>query len=86
MFVTSSGTWLSSPVGVLKASDSSGNPTSALLTLADPRYDAATHTLSFKVLFCLCPEQASPAVKCCAAKCSRCGVLRKKVCGSEALA
>ena len=81
MFVTSSGAWLSSPVGVLKASDSSGNPISALLTLADPRYDAATHTLSFKVLLCLCGEQASPAVKRGAARCSRCGVPCKNMRG-----
>jgi len=56
-FVTSSGAWLSNPVGVLKAFDASGNATSALLTLADPRYDAATHTLSFKVLLLFSVQQ-----------------------------
>ncbi len=51
--MTSAGAWLSSPVGVLKAFDGSGNATSALLMLADPHYDAATRTLSFKVLLLL---------------------------------
>ncbi|KAK9821975.1 hypothetical protein WJX81_008402 [Elliptochloris bilobata] len=47
-FVTAAGQWLDHPMAVLKAANGSGNMTSALLSLGDPRYDAARHTLTFK--------------------------------------
>ncbi|KAK9821953.1 hypothetical protein WJX81_002224 [Elliptochloris bilobata] len=47
-FVTASGNWLDQPTGVLRATDGSGNPTSALLSLADPHYDATSKTLTFQ--------------------------------------
>ena len=44
-----SGSWLDSPVAVLKATDDDGKPASVLLSLAEPRYDNASRTLTFKV-------------------------------------
>ena len=48
-FVTSSGQWLDHPVGVLQATNGSANMTSALVSLASPRYDATRKTLTFQV-------------------------------------
>lgn len=47
--MTASGQWLHSPIAVLKATDDSGNTTSALLALAKPHFNATAHTLTFKV-------------------------------------
>ena len=66
-FVAPSGQWLDSPVAVLKATNGT-SITSALLSLADPNYNATTGELTFKVrLFWLagrpctaaCPQGAS---------------------------
>ena len=48
-FVSAAGSWLSNPAAVLKATDDDGSPTSVLLSLAEPRYDNASRTLTFKV-------------------------------------
>ena len=48
-FVMADGSWLSKPTAVLRAMDATGNMTSALLSLAQPHYDAASRTLTFKV-------------------------------------
>ena len=48
-FVTSSGDWLDHPLGVLQATNGSANMTTALVSLASPRYDAARNTLTFQV-------------------------------------
>ncbi len=45
MFVARNGRWLSDPVVVLRAA----NSTSALLQLANPVYDAAAKTVTFQV-------------------------------------
>ena len=47
-FVSATGRWLDSPVAVLKAT-SGGRAVSALVSLAEPHYDAASQTLTFKV-------------------------------------
>ena len=48
-FVTAAGSWLDNPVAVLKADDDTGNPVSAILSLAEPRYSTARRILTFKV-------------------------------------
>lgn len=53
--MTASGSWLDSPVAVLKATDDDGKPASVLLSLAEPRYDNASRTLTFKVCSFDCP-------------------------------
>ena len=47
-FVTAEGSWLSKPTAVLRAMDATNNMTSVLLSLAQPHYDAASRTLTFK--------------------------------------
>ena len=47
-FVSATGRWLDSPVAVLKAT-SGGRAVSALVSLAEPHYDTASQTLTFKV-------------------------------------
>lgn len=47
-FVSATGRWLDSPVAVLKAT-SGGRAVSALVSLAEPHYDAASQTLTFNV-------------------------------------
>ena len=49
--MSAAGAWLGNPVAVLKASNDSGSAASALLSLAEPRYDADDRTLTFKVCF-----------------------------------
>ena len=56
-FVTTDGSWLNKPTAVLRAVDATGNMTSALLSLAQPHYDADSHTLTFKV--CTAARQLS---------------------------
>ena len=52
-FEEADGHWLHQPTAVLRAKDESGMvATSALLSLAQPRYDATHHTLTFQVRFC----------------------------------
>ena len=52
-FEEADGHWLHQPTAVLRAKDESGMvATSALLSLAQPRYDATHHTLTFQVQFC----------------------------------
>ena len=48
-FVSAAGAWLSNPVAVLRATDDTGNQTSALLKLSDPHFNATQRTLTFKV-------------------------------------
>ena len=49
-FEEADGHWLHQPTAVLRAKDESGMvATSALLSLAQPRYDADHHTLTFQV-------------------------------------
>lgn len=48
-FVSAAGAWLSNPVAVLRATDDSGNQTSALLKLSAPHFNAMQRTLTFKV-------------------------------------
>ena len=48
-FVSAAGAWLSNPVAVLRATDDTGNHTSALLKLSAPRFNATQRTLTFKV-------------------------------------
>ena len=53
-----SGSWLDSPVAVLKATDDDDKPASVLLSLAEPRYDNASRTLTFKVCSFNCKYKA----------------------------
>ena len=54
-FVGASGQWLAQPTAVLRATDSTGSRVSALLSLAEPSYNATRGTLTFKArpLVCL---------------------------------
>ena len=57
--MSASGHWLAQPIAVLRATDSTGSHISALLSLAEPRYNATRGTLAFKARHLYCQPVAS---------------------------
>ena len=57
-FVSAAGTWLDNPITVLRATDGTGNQTSALLKLSAPHFNATQRTLTFRVRPAMRPHYA----------------------------